>query len=97
MARIPARTILLDLIPRTKNVVRDLDNNYRIYRKMKKILMNEMVETESTIATSSVTLLTLAFRSETFESQHFFHMSSINHHDNNEISNEAGESRNYNS
>lgn len=98
VARIPARTILLDLIARTKNAVRDLDNlNYRIYRKMKKILMNEMVETESTIATSSVTLLTLAFRSETFESQHFFQMSSINHHDNNEISNEAGESRNYNS
>ena len=47
MARIPARTVLLDLIARTKNAVRDLDNLN--YRKMKKILMNEMVETESTI------------------------------------------------
>ena len=47
MARIPARTILLDL--RIKNTVRDLDNlNY----KMKKILMNKMVGTESKIATS---------------------------------------------
>ena len=47
VARIPARTVLLDLIARTKNAVRDLDNLN--YRKMKKILMNEMVETESTI------------------------------------------------
>jgi len=47
VARIPARTILLDLIARTKNAVRELDNLN--YRKMKKILMNEMVETESTI------------------------------------------------
>ena len=39
--------MLLDLIARTKNAVRDLDNLN--YRKMKKILMNEMVETESTI------------------------------------------------
>jgi len=47
VAKIPARTVLLDLIARTKNAVRDLDNLN--YRKMKKILMNEMVETESTI------------------------------------------------
>jgi len=47
VARIPARTVLLDLIARTKNAVRELDNLN--YRKMKKILMNEMVETESTI------------------------------------------------
>ena len=47
VARIPVRTILLDLITRTKSAVRDLDNLN--YRKMKKILMNEMVETESTI------------------------------------------------
>ena len=32
---------------RTKNAVRDLDNLN--YRKMKKILMTEMMETESTI------------------------------------------------
>ena len=50
MARIPARTILLDLIARIKNTVRDLDNLN--YRKMKKILMKKMVGTESTIATS---------------------------------------------
>jgi len=47
VARVPARTVLLDLIARTKNAVRDLDNLN--YRKMKKILMNEMIETESTI------------------------------------------------
>jgi len=47
VARIPARTVLLDLIARTKNAVRDLDNLN--YRKMKKILMNEMIETESNI------------------------------------------------
>ena len=44
VARVPARTVLLDLIARTKNAVRDLDNLN--YRKMKKILMTEM-DTES--------------------------------------------------
>ena len=43
-------TILLDLIARIKNTVRDLDNLN--FRKMKKILMKKMVGTESTIATS---------------------------------------------
>lgn len=47
VARVPVRTVLLDLISRTKNAVRDLDNLN--YRKMKKILMTEMMETESTI------------------------------------------------
>merc|ERR1712045_551397 len=47
VARVKATTVLLDLIARTKNAVRDLDNLN--YRKMKKILMNEMIETESTI------------------------------------------------
>jgi len=47
VARVPARTVLLDLITRTKNAVRDLDNLN--YRKMKKILMNDIAETESTI------------------------------------------------
>jgi len=47
VARVPARTVLLDLITRTKNAVRDLDNLN--YRKMKKILMNDMTETESTL------------------------------------------------
>jgi len=47
VARVPARTVLLDLIARTKNAVRDLDNLN--YRKMKKILMTEMMETESTL------------------------------------------------
>ena len=50
VARIPARTILLDLIARIKNTVGDLDNLN--YWKMKKILMNKMVGTESKIATS---------------------------------------------
>lgn len=49
VARVPARTVLLDLIARTKNAVRDLDNLN--YRKMKKILMNEMIETESNLGT----------------------------------------------
>jgi len=47
VARVPVRTVLLDLIARTKNAVRDLDNLN--YRKMKKILMAEMIETESTL------------------------------------------------
>ena len=50
VARIPARTILLDLIARIKNTVGDLDNLN--YWKMKKILMNKIVGTESKIATS---------------------------------------------
>ena len=50
VARIPARTILLDLIARIKNTVGDLDNLN--YWKMKTILMNKMVGTESKIATS---------------------------------------------
>ena len=36
-----------NLLSRTKNAVRDLDNLN--YRKMKKILMTEMMETESTL------------------------------------------------
>lgn len=39
--------VLIDLIQRTKAAVRDLDNLN--YRKMKKILMVESCETESTI------------------------------------------------
>jgi thousand and one amino acid protein kinase len=49
VARVPARTVLLDLIARTKNAVRDLDNLN--YRKMKKILMNDRDETESNLGT----------------------------------------------
>merc|ERR1712045_144146 len=49
VARVKATTVLLDLIARTKNAVRDLDNLN--YRKMKKILMNEMIETESNLGT----------------------------------------------
>jgi len=52
VARVPARTVLLDLIARTKNAVRDLDNLN--YRKMKKILMNEMMETESNIGSGEL-------------------------------------------
>ena len=43
----PFESFIFILIFRTKNAVRDLDNLN--YRKMKKILMAEMVETESTI------------------------------------------------
>lgn len=39
--------VLIDLIQRTKAAVRDLDNLN--YRKMKKILMVDSYETESTI------------------------------------------------
>ena len=45
VAHVQARSVLIDLIARTKNAVRDLDNLN--YRKMKKILMAEMIETES--------------------------------------------------
>ena len=39
--------MVLDLIARTKNAVRDLDNLN--YRKMKKILMNDNCDDQSTI------------------------------------------------
>lgn len=39
--------VLIDLIQRTKAAVRDLDNLN--YRKMKKILMKDACETESTV------------------------------------------------
>ena len=47
VARVKATTVLLDLIARTKNAVRDLDNLN--YRKMKKILMNDNCDDQSTI------------------------------------------------
>ena len=47
VARVKATTVLLDLIARTKNAVRDLDNLN--YRKMKKILMNDNCDDHSTI------------------------------------------------
>jgi hypothetical protein len=47
VARVKATTILLDLIARTKNAVRDLDNLN--YRKMKKILMTDNCDDQSTI------------------------------------------------
>merc|ERR1712045_877324 len=47
VARVKATTVLLDLIARTKNAVRDLDNLN--YRKMKKILMNDHCDDQSTI------------------------------------------------
>ena len=42
-----ATHVLLDLIARTKNAVRDLDNLN--YRKMRKILMNDNCDDQSTI------------------------------------------------
>ena len=47
MARVKATHILLDLIARTKNAVREFDNLN--YRKMKKILMNDNCDDQSTI------------------------------------------------
>ena len=47
MARVKATHVLLDLIARTKNAVRDLDNLN--YRKMKKILMIDHCDDQSTI------------------------------------------------
>jgi len=47
VARVKATNVLLDLIARTKNAVRDLDNLN--YRKMKKILMNDHCDDQSTI------------------------------------------------
>ena len=47
VARVKATSVLLDLIARTKNAVRDLDNLN--YRKMKKILMIDNCDDQSTI------------------------------------------------
>jgi hypothetical protein len=47
VARVKATQVLLDLIARTKNSVRDLDNLN--YRKMRKILMNDNCDDQSTI------------------------------------------------
>ena len=47
VARVKATHVLLDLIARTKNAVRDLDNLN--YRKMKKILMIDHCDDQSTI------------------------------------------------
>ena len=47
VARVKATHVLLDLIARTKNAVRDLDNLN--YRKMKKILMVDNCDDQSTI------------------------------------------------
>ena len=47
VARVKATHVLLDLIARTKNAVRDLDNLN--YRKMKKILMIDNCDDQSTI------------------------------------------------
>ena len=47
VARVKATHVLMDLIARTKNAVRDLDNLN--YRKMKKILMVDNCDDQSTI------------------------------------------------
>lgn len=54
VARVKATTVLLDLIARTKNAVRDLDNLN--YRKMKKILMNDNCDDQSTIGDDDVSV-----------------------------------------
>lgn len=55
VARVKATHVLLDLIARTKNAVRDLDNLN--YRKMKKILMNDNCDDQSTIGDDGKDLL----------------------------------------
>ncbi|XP_022902871.1 serine/threonine-protein kinase Tao [Onthophagus taurus] len=47
LLRLRSSNVLIDLIQRTKAAVRELDNLN--YRKMKKILMNDSCETESTL------------------------------------------------
>jgi len=54
VARVKATTVLLDLIARTKNAVRELDNLN--YRKMKKILMNDNCDDQSTIGDDDVSV-----------------------------------------
>ena len=55
VARVKATTVLLDLIARTKNAVRDLDNLN--YRKMKKILMNDNCDDHSTIGDDGIIII----------------------------------------
>jgi len=62
VARVKATHVLMDLIARTKNAVRDLDNLN--YRKMKKILMVDNCDDQSTIGDDGV--------------QNFQHSSSMN-------------------
>ena len=52
VARVKATHVLLDLIARTKNAVRDLDNLN--YRKMRKILMNDNCDDQSTIGDDGI-------------------------------------------
>jgi len=54
VARVKATHVLLDLIARTKNAVRDLDNLN--YRKMKKILMVDNCDDQSTIGDDDVSV-----------------------------------------
>ena len=54
VARVKATHVLLDLIARTKNAVRDLDNLN--YRKMKKILMIDNCDDQSTIGDDDASL-----------------------------------------
>jgi len=54
VAHVKATTVLLDLIARTKNAVRELDNLN--YRKMKKILMNDNCDDQSTIGDDDVSV-----------------------------------------
>lgn len=56
--------VLIDLIQRTKAAVRDLDNLN--YRKMKKILMVESCETESTIGKIFRQIFTIRNKQPTF-------------------------------
>lgn len=83
VARVKATTVLLDLIARTKNAVRDLDNLN--YRKMKKILMNDNCDDHSTIGDDDVSVSDMndedgaggSSKSNSITSEHSLHSTGI--------------------
>ena len=75
VARVKATTVLLDLIARTKNAVRELDNLN--YRKMKKILMNDNCDDQSTIGDDGKNYIFLFFSLRFDELIICFHESGI--------------------
>ena len=62
VARVKATHVLLDLIARTKNAVRDLDNLN--YRKMRKILMNDNCDDQSTLGDDGRKITLLYFNNQ---------------------------------
>ena len=68
VARVKATHVLLDLIARTKNAVRDLDNLN--YRKMKKILMIDHCDDQSTIGDDGKQTTNQHYRQEIVDGSH---------------------------